>query len=96
MTSQRVERTWIRTGGYGRFRGEWVRYGFHLFSVGQSRSYESPNLLSARQQAQVVDQRLAKELEAQRLAGPFDTPPFLFSECHPWVLFQRKPQGNCV
>ena len=24
MTSQREERTWIRTGGYGRFRGEWV------------------------------------------------------------------------
>ena len=24
MTSQRVERTWIRTRGYGRFRGEWV------------------------------------------------------------------------
>ena len=24
MTSQRVERTWIRAGGYGRFRGEWV------------------------------------------------------------------------
>ena len=32
MTSQRVERTWIRTGGYGRFRGEWVKLevcGFH-------------------------------------------------------------------
>ena len=25
MMSQRVERTWIRTGGYGRFRGEWVK-----------------------------------------------------------------------
>ena len=25
MTSRRVERTWIRTGGYGRFRGEWVK-----------------------------------------------------------------------
>ena len=25
MTSQRVERTWIRTGGYGRFRCEWVK-----------------------------------------------------------------------
>ena len=24
MTSRRVERTWIRTGGYGRFRGDWV------------------------------------------------------------------------
>ena len=26
MMSQRVERTWIRTGGYGRFRGEWVKF----------------------------------------------------------------------
>ena len=25
MTSQRVERTWIHTGGYGRFRAEWVK-----------------------------------------------------------------------
>ena len=25
MTSQRVERTWIRPGGYRRFRGEWVK-----------------------------------------------------------------------
>ena len=24
MTSQRVERTWIGTGGYGRFMGEWI------------------------------------------------------------------------
>ena len=24
VTSQRVERTWICTGGYGQFRGEWV------------------------------------------------------------------------
>ena len=28
MTSQWVERTWIRTGGYGRFRGEWVKSDF--------------------------------------------------------------------
>ena len=26
MTSQRVERSWIRTGGYGRLRGEWVKH----------------------------------------------------------------------
>ena len=25
ITSQRIESTWIRTGGYGRFRGEWVK-----------------------------------------------------------------------
>ena len=29
--SQRVERSWIHTGGYGQFRGEWVK----LFSVCQ-------------------------------------------------------------
>ena len=28
MTSQRVERTWIRTGGYRRFRGQWVNTVF--------------------------------------------------------------------
>ena len=54
------------------------KYGFHLFSVGQIRSYESPNLLSAAQQPQIVDQKLAKELEAHRLAGPFDVTPFPF------------------
>ena len=36
MTSQRAERTWIRTGGYGRFRGEWVNaFSFdkvHIFT----------------------------------------------------------------
>ena len=30
MTSQRVERTWIRTGGYGRFRGEWVKLRINM------------------------------------------------------------------
>ena len=43
-------------------------------------------------QPQVVDRKLAKELEAHRFAGPFDTPPF-FSECHPWISFQRT-QGE--
>ena len=32
MTSQRVERTWIRTGGYGRFRGEWVKVVYSYYS----------------------------------------------------------------
>ena len=26
ITSQAVEGTWIRTGGYGRLRGEWVNF----------------------------------------------------------------------
>ena len=30
MTSQRVERTWIRTDSYGRFRGEWVKLRINM------------------------------------------------------------------
>ena len=59
-----------------RFLVEGFKKGFPLFSVGQSTHYESPNLLSARGQPQVADQRVAKELDAHRLAGPFETPPF--------------------
>ena len=29
MTSQAIEGTWIRTGGYGWFRGEWVNEKFY-------------------------------------------------------------------
>ena len=32
MMSQRVERTWIRSGGYGRFRGEWVNRGIDFIN----------------------------------------------------------------
>ena len=75
---------------------EGFKYGFHLFPVGQSRCYESHNLFSAKQQPQVVDEKLAKELETHRSAGPFDTPPFPVFRVSPWVLFQRKPQGIFV
>ena len=70
------------------------KYGFHLFPVGQSRSYESPNLLSARQQPQVVDQKLAKELEAHRLAGPFDSPPFPVFRVSPLGIVPKKTPGE--
>ena len=33
MMSQRVERTWICTGGYGQFRGEWVKDVHLIFYI---------------------------------------------------------------
>ena len=30
MTSRGLERAWIRTGGYGRFRGEWVKLASYI------------------------------------------------------------------
>ena len=70
---------------------EGFKYGFYLFSVGQSRSiYESHNLFSAKQQLQVVDEKLAKELEAHRFAGPFDTPPFPVFRVSPLGIVPKK------
>ena len=31
ITSQAVERMWIRTGGYGQFRGKWVKFIVFVF-----------------------------------------------------------------
>ena len=73
---------------------EGFKYGFHLFSVGQSRSYESHNLFSAKQQPQVVDEKLAKELEAHRSAGPFDTPPFPVFRLSPLGIVPKKTPGD--
>ena len=84
--------------GYGfhkqAFLIDGFKYGFHLFSVGQSRSYESPNLLSATQQQQVVDQKVAKELEAHRLAGPFDSPPLPVFRVSPLGIVPKKTPGE--
>ena len=33
MTSQAVERTWIRTGGYGQLRGKWVNNFIHVLAT---------------------------------------------------------------
>ena len=44
MTSQRVERIWILTGGYGRFRGEWVNQECqcsHNYYIRRSIKYDS-------------------------------------------------------
>jgi len=66
----------------------------HLFSVVQNRSYESPNSFFATQQPQVVDQKVAKELEAHRLAGPFDSPPFPVFRVSPLGINPKKTLGD--
>ena len=68
-----------------RFLVEGSKKGFPLFSVGQSIHYESPNLLSARAQPHVVDLKIAKELDAHRLALQVLLRHHLslFSECPP-------------
>ena len=77
-----------------RFLVEGFKKGFPLFSVGQSIHYESPNLLSARGQPQVADQKVAKELDAHRLAGPFETPPFPVFRVSPLGIVPKETPGD--
>ena len=51
-------------------------FGFPILFQGPSSSTAAPNLLSAGQHPDVVDRYLAKEVLAQRVAGPFIQPPF--------------------
>ena len=92
--SSKGKPTWVLLEGYNfqkrMFLIDGFKYGFHLFSVGQSRSSESPNLLSTPQWPQVVHQKLAKELETHRLAGPFDTPSFPVFRVSPMGIVPKK------
>ena len=77
-----------------RFFVEGFKKSFPLFSVSQSIHHESPNLLSARAQPHVVDQKIAKELDAHRLAGPFETPPFPVFRVSPLAIVPKKTLGD--
>ena len=68
-------------------------HGFPLHFEGPRLAYAAPNLLSARQQSSVVDAKLAKELTAQRIAGPFDTPSFSQFRISPLRVVPKKTPG---
>ena len=51
-------------------------YGFHIHYSNLRSSFESSNLLSANDQPNIVTDKLHKEIEAGRVAGPFSAPPF--------------------
>lgn len=51
-------------------------YGFHIHYSNLRSSFESPNLISANDQPNIITDKLHKEIEAGRVAGPFSAPPF--------------------
>ena len=63
--------------------------------------YEGPqdsscakNLLSAIQNPETVDAKIDKELAAQRLAGPFSSPPFSHFRISSLGLVPKKTEGE--
>lgn len=50
-------------------------HGFHLHFQGPLEGSYSNNLVSASEHSNIVDLKLAKEIQAGRMMGPFETPP---------------------
>ena len=68
--------------------------GFLLHHEGPRYSCDAPNLLSAIQNPAIVDEKIAKELAAHRLAGPFSSPPFPDFRISPLGLVPKKTEGE--
>ena len=72
------------------------RFGFSLHFEGSRKSFFAHNLLSARKNPEIVDAKLSKELAANRLAGPFDAPPFANFREYRLIHHLSYPNGDSV
>ena len=72
------------------FLVEGLTVGFRIHSAVQNSIVEATNLLSAKANPEVVENKLQKELEADRISGPFDRPPLPNLIVPLWEWFQRK------
>ena len=63
--------------------------GFSIHFEGTHLSSDSNNLISATENPSVVDAKIAKELKAHRLAGPFHNPPLT-----PFRVIPKKNFGE--
>jgi len=55
---------------------------------------EPPNLVSAIQHAEIVDEKIQKELQSQRIAGPFSSIPLPNFRISPIGLVEKKVPGK--
>ena len=68
--------------------------GFRINFDGPDLPLTSSNSDSANQNPQAVDQKIKKELELGRLAGPFDSVPFQNYKCSPLALREKQNTGK--
>lgn len=68
--------------------------GFSIHFDGDLPAVDSKNLVSAFQQPSVVEAKLKKEIEAGRIAGPFETPPLSCFRVSPLGVVPKKTPGE--
>jgi hypothetical protein len=73
---------------------EGFTYGFPLHFEGGHTSFCSKNLISANQKPGVVGAKLAKEIVAGRIVGPFSHPPFFNFRVSPLEVVPKKIPGE--
>ena len=70
------------------------QYGFPLYHEGERVSCQYENLQSAVQNPGVVDRKIEKEIDADRIAGPFSSPPFSPFRVSPLGVIPKKTPGE--
>ena len=85
--------------GYPASLQEYVVSGFsrglRINSVDERRAFESPNLKSALEQPRIVDSKLNKERDADRIVGPFHELSFPNFRCSPLGIVSKKDLSEC-
>jgi hypothetical protein len=66
----------------------------NFLASGFAEGFQTRNLVSALQNTDVVDRKLSKELDAHRLAGPFQSPPFSNLRISPLGVVPKKSPGD--
>ena len=84
--------------GYDRDKADMLemgfRYGFKLGYNGQRKFHTSTNLQSASQYPNTVEQKLAKEIDQNRIAGPFLERPYPNLQISPIGVVPKKEEGQ--
>ena len=94
VTPVKVDRLESLLAGYSlplkKFLVDGFRSGFRISYIGEYSHFESPNLQSAIHSPDVAFAKLQKEIDAGRVVGPFDAPPFPSFRTSPIGIIPKK------
>lgn len=68
--------------------------GFDIGFRGDISEHDVDNLLSAKQNPDIVEQKIKNEIEANRIKGPFKSKPFPVMQLSPIGLVEKKTPGK--